>query len=96
MPRRLGGVGLISCADRRENCGNRRIVGGELPLETRLELIQLVSERSIGDQELAHTDEGPHDLDVDSDRAIATEDRGEHRDALLGEGVGRVAATATL
>jgi len=36
----------------------------------------------------------PSDLDVHRDRALAAQDAGEHRDALLGEGIGRVAATA--
>jgi len=39
-------------------------------------------------------DESAHDLDVDGDRPRAVQDTREHRDALLGEGVRRVSATA--
>src|SRR5437016_11240829 len=42
-------------ADRGEDCGDRLVVGGELFLETRLQLIEFLSELSVRDQQLAHT-----------------------------------------
>jgi hypothetical protein len=76
-------------ADRGEDCGDRLIVGRELFLKTRLELIEFFSETSVRGQQLAHTDKGPHDLDVHGDGAMALEHRGEHSHALLGERVGQ-------
>ena len=69
-------------------------LGGVLFLETRLWLIEFLSELSVADQQLAHADEGTHDLNVDGDGTFAVEDRGEHAHASLGEGAGSVAATA--
>src|SRR5207253_4818203 len=40
---------LRQLADRGEDCGDRPIVGGELFLETRLELLEFLSELSVRD-----------------------------------------------
>jgi hypothetical protein len=60
-----------------------------------LELREAPGQFLIGDEELTELDEGPHDLDVDSDSMFAAKDRREHRDALLGEHVGRIASAVS-
>ena len=49
---------------------------------------------SVGEQVLAHVDEGSHDVDVDFDGFGTPEDAGKHGDALFGEGERGVAGTA--
>ena len=60
--------GVSGAVDR----GRRR---GLLLLETRFELIEFLSEQSVGDRQLAYAEEGTHDLDVEGDRTFAAEDR---------------------
>lgn len=43
-------------------------------------------------EELAQFNEGPHDLDIHLNGALAMEDTREHGHALLGENVGEIAA----
>lgn len=88
----LGSGWVHELADRREDGGDGLIVGSELLLETRLELIEATGERPVRGEEFAHAHEGPHDLDVDGDGALAAKHRGEHGHALLGEDVGQVLA----
>jgi len=47
MGRRLGAGGCMSRADRREDGGDGLIVGSELVLEARLELIEAPGERRV-------------------------------------------------
>ncbi len=65
-------------------------------LRTRLsfQLIEPFLQRRVARRLTSQLDERPHDRDVDSDRAIAPEDPGEHRDSLLGEDVRGVATPA--
>ena len=56
------------------------------------ELFDFLGEELVGLHQGPELDEGAHDGDVDLDGALGTEDRGEHGDALLGEGVGEGAA----
>jgi len=57
-----------------------------------LELSEAAGELLVRAEQLAQLHEGTHDLNVHSNRALAVEYRGEHRHALLGEGVGQVLA----
>ena len=79
-------------ADGREDGGDGLIVRGELFVEPGLELRESPSQLFVRAEQLAQLHEGTHDLDVDGDRAIAVEYRGEHCHALLGEGIGQVLA----
>jgi hypothetical protein len=49
-----------------------------------------------GNQHPAHPNEGAHNFYVDSDGARTTEHTGQHGDALLGKGVGGIAASAVI
>jgi hypothetical protein len=58
----------------------------------RLGCVGFFGELSVRDEQLAHPDKGPHDLDADDDGATASQHRLEHGHALLGERVGQVLA----
>jgi len=49
--------------------------------------LDLPREMLVGVHEAAKLDEGAHDGDIDFDGARRAQDAGEHRHALLGEGV---------
>ncbi len=51
------------------------------------ECAELAGELFVGGKHLSKADEGANDLDAHPDGALAAKDRGEHRHALLGEGV---------
>jgi hypothetical protein len=73
--------------------GDGFVVSGEIPVESGFELIEAPAEFAVRSKQLAHPDERSHDLDVDGNRALAAQSRGKHRNALLGEGSGRLART---
>lgn len=62
------------------------------------EFIQAAGQVAVGGEDFAQLDRtglgGAHDGDVDLNGAGAAENAGEYGDALLGEGVGAVTATA--
>jgi len=55
---------------------------------------QLAGQFGVRRHDLPKPHERPHDLDVHPDRRRAAEHAGEHRHALLGEGVGRISPPA--
>jgi len=59
-----------------------------------LERVQLAGERFIRGEHPAKPDERSHDGDVDLNRTGTSEDAGEHGDALFGECIRGIAATA--
>lgn len=56
-----------------------------LSVDTPLDLVEFAGQRLVRGEFLAHANEGVHDRDVAGDGAIGAQDRGEHRDTLLGE-----------
>ena len=60
-----------------------------------LEFGQLAGERSVAAEDLAESDKGAHDGNVDQDGALAAKHGRKHGDALLCERVRQIAATAT-
>jgi len=66
----------------------------ELSIVFLLERVQLAGERFIRGKQPAKPYEGSHDGDIDLDGTRASEDAGEHGDALFGECVRGIAATA--
>src|SRR5262249_3878928 len=59
----------------------------ELRIVLLLESHQFLRQLFVAQQHLAELDERTHDRDADLDGAMAAKHGGEHRDALLGEGV---------
>ena len=78
--------------------GNHDHVGGppdnELVGHGAFESGDAVGELFVGSEELAQAHEGAHDLDVDRHGLLRPQHAGQHGHALLGEGVGRIPATA--
>src|SRR5687767_2091389 len=60
---------------------------GELLVVLLFQLFELAGQIGMTGEELSQTHEGPHDGDIHFDGPLAAENAGEHRDALLGEGV---------
>jgi AcrR family transcriptional regulator len=60
---------------------------GELAVVPLFERVELAGEIRVGLQDTTQLYEGPHDLDVHADRALASQHGRQHRDALFGEGV---------
>src|ERR1700752_275115 len=64
----LGRVGWChELADRVENAGDRLIVGGELALQSLLQVGKAPGQLLVAGEEVPQPDEGTHDLDVDGD-----------------------------
>ena len=59
-----------------------------------LKRFDLAGEVAVCVHEAAELHESAHDCDVHFDRAAASEDAGEHGNALLGKGIRAVAASA--
>ena len=78
---------------RRHELADRVADDFELGVVSLLQRFELAGEVGVRGEEPAQADEGAHDLDVDTNGARTPQDAGEHGDALLGEGVGRLAAT---
>jgi hypothetical protein len=58
------------------------------------ELLDSLGQRLVGGKDLAELDEGADDQNAHLDRAVAVQDRREHRDAVLGERQRRVLGVA--
>jgi hypothetical protein len=69
----LGRRCVHQLTNRREDGADGAIVLGELFIQSRLELRETPGEFLVGDKQLAQLHEGPHDLNVDRDRAFAAE-----------------------
>lgn len=55
-----------------------------------LERLQLARQIGVGLEPVPQTNESPHNLNVNLHGSFALQDAGQHRDSLLGEGVGEV------
>jgi hypothetical protein len=60
---------------------------GELLVVFPLQSFNLSGKVTVGIHQPAQLDEGPHNGDVDLDRALRAKNAGKHGDALLGEGI---------
>jgi hypothetical protein len=90
----LGWRRVHELTDRREDGGDRLVMSGELLLDACLELIETAGEFLVRGEELPQLHEGAHDIDAHLDGAEAVECGGGLDGAVLGEGVGKITATA--
>src|SRR5581483_60384 len=81
---------LHQLPDRFENRGNLLVVA----FDPFLQLGQLAREFPVGGEHFAQLHKSSHDLNVYVYGALAPQHTGEHRDALLGEGVRHKSAQA--
>lgn len=75
-------------ADRREDGGDGLIVGGELLVEARFELVEALGQLLVGSEQLAQLHEGTHDVHGHLYGALAAEHIGGLDGAVLCEGEG--------
>jgi hypothetical protein len=81
-------------SDGREHSGDGIVVGGELLLDARFELIEAPGEILVRAQEFAQLNEGAHDVDPHLDGARTVEHVGGLNRAMFGERMRQVTAAA--